>query len=79
LNGAAGSSRPSGSPWYGLATAIVLVCCGPIGLIALWLGPWSVRNKILITLVWLLLFGPASFYYVSHGYYGTPQPSPTPQ
>ena len=67
------------SGFYGVATAILLVCCGPIGLIPLWLGPWSTRSKVLITLVWLLLFGPASFYYVSHGYYGNPQPSPTPQ
>jgi hypothetical protein len=56
----------------------MLACCGPIDLIPLWLGPWSTRNKVIITLVWLVLFGPASFYYVSHGYYGSPSPSPAP-
>jgi hypothetical protein len=68
----------SGNPWYGALTAILLLCCGPIGLVALWLGPWTTRSKLLITLLWLLLLGPASYYYVSNGYYGFPSPSPTP-
>jgi hypothetical protein len=67
------------SPLYAVATAISLGCCGPIGLIALWLGPWSTRSKFWITLIWLVLFGPATIFYVGQMYTNpTPTPLPAP-
>jgi hypothetical protein len=67
------------SPMYAVATAILLGCCGPFGLIALWIGPWSKRSKFWITLLWLVIFGPATFFYVGHVYSNpTPASVPTP-
>ena len=54
---------------YTVATVILLGCCGPIGLITLWLGPWSRKSKLVITLVWLVIFGPATFFYVNQMYH----------
>jgi hypothetical protein len=73
----AGPPGQGANPLYAVATAILLVCCGPIGLIALWLGPWSRRSKFWITLIWLVIFGPATFYYVGP-MYTSPTPTPLP-
>ncbi len=62
----------SRAAWYGLVTGILLVCCGPAGLLALWLGPWSVRTRVLVTILWLVIFGPATFFYLNY-----PKPSPS--
>lgn len=57
----------------------MLLCCWPVGMVALWTGPWSQRTKVVITIVWLVLFAPAAFYYAGHYYPGAqPSPSPTP-
>ena len=50
-------------------TAILLACCGPIGLIPLWLGPWSRRTKLVVSLVWLVIYGPAVWFYLSQMYH----------
>ena len=72
--------RPGRSALYSVVTAILLACCGPLGLIALWLGPWSTRSKVIITVVWLVIFGPATFYYVGQYYYHpSTMPTPSPQ
>ena len=65
-------------PWYGFATGLLLIFCGPLGLIALWFGGWSIRSKVLITVLWLVVFGPATFFYVDQMYHPNPLPSPTP-
>jgi hypothetical protein len=53
---------------YAVATGILLGGCGPIGLIFLWLGPWSRRAKVVISLIWLVIFGPATFFYLNQMY-----------
>ena len=34
-------------------------------MVGLWLGPWSRRSKLMITLFWFVLWGPATFFYVN--------------
>lgn len=65
-------------PFYAFATVVLLVCCGPIGLVPLWLGPWSSGAKIAITVVWLVFFGPATFFYLGRYYHPSGAPTPTP-
>ena len=68
-------NRPSSL--YVVATALGLLCCGPLGLIVLWLGPFSSRAKVVITVVWLVTLGPAALYYWGGGF-GNPGAVATP-